>query len=154
MAKYLLLGVLATAFILPMRGEAHTDMKLLRDTACEFETRGESRPDKARGKSDERGFCQMRPSTARQMGFKGDLALLERRSEAKRLALKYFYYCARRLRTDNPARLLHCYNGGPGLPWKGLGRARKYAADVLTLYRQAKAAHVIARLKLYREVWL
>ena len=53
------------------------DMPLLRDTICEFETRGlEDRDFSEPGPFGEIGRCQVRISTARELGFTGNWTLL------------------------------------------------------------------------------
>ena len=142
LAKYLLLALLVIG--IPISASGHTDMRLLRDVICVYETRGMSRPDNARGASDEIGRCQIRPSTARQMGFRGDLKYLELAHVNEAWALRYLRYCSWKLKTSDPARLAHCYNGGPNLPWAGIGHARKYAAAVTVRYERAERAKAVA----------
>ena len=83
------------------------------------------------------------PGTARDMGFRGELKLLENRFISEYYALKYLRYCSGRLRTDDPERIAHCYNGGPGLPWEGIGSARRYTAAVMVRYRQAARMRMV-----------
>ena len=130
--------LLCFVLFIPWVAQAQTDMKLLRDVICVYETRGEQERDKARGASDEIGRCQIRPSTARQMGFRGSPKYLELGQVNEAWALMYLRFCSRKLRTQKPDKLAHCYNGGPNMPWKGIGPARKYAAAIIVLYEQAK----------------
>jgi len=137
--KPLLLAVLLVVGI-PTTVLTHTDLPKLRDTICAYETRGEKDPDAARGQSDEIGRCQIRPSTARQMGYRGSLAVLTRPAINRAWALKYLLFCRRKLRTARVERLAHCYNGGPNAPWEPYGPSRRYAAAIKQLYQSQGGA--------------
>ena len=137
MVRILIVTAVLFAGYAPQLAQAH-DLDLLTEVICSYETRGESEPDAARGASDEVGACQVRPGTARLMGFHGSDNLLANPRINRVIAKRYLHYCSRVLRTESITRLAHCYNGGPNLPYEGYGPARRYATAILKRYLAAQ----------------
>ena len=128
------------------QAEAHTDIALLRDVICSYETRGEAQPDRAKGESDEVGRCQIRPGTARWVGYRGSDRSLSHPRINRHWSLEYLKFCRSKLGTDSVSRLAHAYVGGPYLPYEGYGKARHYAAQILKRYRAAQLQAVAVRV--------
>lgn len=112
-----LFGILIKA-----QAESPTDLELLATVICRWETRGLSEADRndAIGTSGEVGACQIKPGTARQIGYRGKNVRLFLPGINRAWALEYLRFCKSRLRTQSVFRLAHCYNAGP--------RARRYIA--------------------------
>ena len=146
MVRILIVAAIFIAGWIPALVEAHTDIALLRDVICSYETRGEANPDRARGTSDELGRCQIRPGTARWVGYRGSDRYLSHARINRHWSLKYLEFCKSKLGTDSVSRLAHAYVGGPYLPYEGYGKARRYAAQILKRYRAAQFQAVAARV--------
>lgn len=77
MRMLLLLAGTAMGLTTCARATEALDLKLLRDVICEHETRGVPERDLIEpGPAGEIGRCQIRISTARQLGFRGHWTLL------------------------------------------------------------------------------
>lgn len=112
------------------------DLTVLRDTICEWETRGEKYPNDAVGADGELGQCQIKVDTARWAGYRGsNRGLLQPGGEVNRaVALAIITKCANQLETNDPHRIAYCYNGGR---WKRLNpksTAWGYANQVAIKY--------------------
>lgn len=108
------------------------DLELIRDLICSWETRGipELQRDDAIGDSSEIGRCQIKPKTARLIGYRGTNQNLLSIGWMNRIwALEYVRYCARR-RGNWAYAIAKCYNGGPNATTKSSYRyARQIASD-------------------------
>ena len=105
---------LATALIVGLSGwssgASAVDLSVLRDTICEYETRGERIPDEAVGASGELGRCQIKIGTARQVGFQQHPALLFIADVNRTVALTKLIMCNRKYVTVKG--LAWCWNRG------------------------------------------
>ena len=97
-------GSYASAAPLPV------NLLVLRDTICDYETRGERFPDEAIGASGELGRCQIKIGTARQVGFVGHPALLFLGDVSRHVAYAKLVACNRKYVTVKG--LAWCWNRG------------------------------------------
>ena len=86
------------------------DLLRLRDAVCAHETRGEADPDDALGRAGEIGRCQIKPGTARQVGYQGTNVALFRRETNEYWALVKIAACAQKYVTVKG--LAWCFNRG------------------------------------------
>ena len=111
---------------------SQTDFFLLRDIICSWEHRGHPNPDDAIGSAGEVGRCQMKPATARQIGYRGtNKNLLSLAFVNRAWALEKLYHCERKKKTDLPFILSRCYNGGANATTKS---SLLYARQILSDY--------------------
>jgi len=128
--------LLLAALLLP--AVAHgADLGAIRDAICKWETRGERNPDKAPGAHGEIGRCQIKPGTAREAGFRGDLKDLWEPAINRAWALELLRQCRTKYGPRSEARLVWCYHKGPRARWQRKWRAGHYVNGVLRLYRLA-----------------
>jgi soluble lytic murein transglycosylase-like protein len=78
---------------------------------CHYETRGEADPVNAQGELDEEGICQIRFSTAVEMGYLGIASGLADSRTNIRYAAKWLKHC-QRLGAGSIRQLAMCYNEG------------------------------------------
>ena len=138
------------------------DLLKLRDALCEYETRGCSArnrmcpdADDARGLGGELGFCQLKPETLRQIGFKGKWRTLYvealDRDRSKYWAHQKLLHCAQpfyRLIGQRWSMTRQGYTTAEGFIWcyhYGLdaGKVDKtdpYVVAVIALYNKALIA--------------
>jgi len=106
------------------------DLGVLRIVICNWETRGEAKPDEYVGHDGEVGYCAVRISTARLLGFKGTGKDLMNRQTNMRYAMKWIKRCyGRGNRTI--AKLARCYNG----PLAPAGYIRQIRSDYADAYK-------------------
>lgn len=117
------------------------DLSLLRDTICDFETRGVRDRDLGEpGPAGEIGRCQVRVSTARQLGFKGHWTLLLLPGFSEAWAMQKLRHCNRR----TIFALAFCYNAGRNARIDKDHAAWGYAYQVRQIYYRAVLAKQLA----------
>ncbi len=110
----------------------------LTETICQFETRGELNPDDAVGLDGELGRCQVKPGTARLVGYRGtNRALLSDTQTNRRVADLIVWRCSKRYRSARlgphwPSAYLtaYCYHAGFRAPLNAKRRSRDYARNI------------------------
>ena len=110
------------------------DLVLLRDTICAHETRGSDDPDMELGDNGEIGRCQIRLSTARQYGFRGNWIIFLDSGMNRQWAL----IVLRRVAHRSCFATAFAYNAGPRARIDKDHESWAYAAAVCEKYTLAQ----------------
>src|SRR5690349_4629063 len=93
---FFLCSVLSVGYGRPLNASPLPDLLLLRDVICERESGGMEDRDDAIGKAGEIGRCQIRPGTARQVGYQGKNRDLFDKQTNEYVALLKLVACSRK----------------------------------------------------------
>ena len=109
------IALAASLLLFSAQAPAHSlDGRLLLNVICEYESRGSKNPEEEISHAGAVGFCQVRVTTARWLGYRGRFSVLLGDREVNMFwAWKMVLKCLRRWHST-PYRIAFCYHAGVG----------------------------------------
>ncbi|KKM82469.1 hypothetical protein LCGC14_1319280 [marine sediment metagenome] len=126
---------LALSSLVPANSVVEVDP--LTPIICAWETRGEADPDDAVGGDGELGRCQIKPPTARLLGYRGtNKALLSNGLLNEYWADRMVKRCRAKWKTPSDYLIFYCYNAGLRSKANRSRKAVRYAKQLLVWAKQ------------------